>query len=233
MKFMAVVGILLVAGCVHALVHYEMPKAPCAWTFIQEIQDKGRYRMSKYVNGYHMIIVRESLEGPVQTKGVYRRDLVENASDEEFVKGFYYDGDRTDERYFGFDEVGVEYQPVGPDGLVYSFDFENVTDSEFQGKKCKKYINASDHLVLYADLDGYMMYFGFDDPTFQSDHINASFSKAIPPLSMFVFDKSVKFEDTRIYTPPKSTICPGQSSSSSTITLSSIFILLNMMIFFL
>ena len=204
--------VLLVLSASVLAVHYELPKLPCGWTFTMSLDDdlKG-YDVTIHVNGRFMNYTM------TEPKDFYFMIIRSDLGDSEStVKEFIHSDDEPNfTEVVEFDRLKEFYQPLLPKGDPFSFDFDHVVDSTFHGKKCKKYYNDPDNPnddIFYADLNGFPL--GLTDADSEHECL-MSFDSTVPPLRLFAFDKSVEFEDTRIYTPPKQSICSTSSSSTS------------------
>ena len=196
----------LLCLCVFAY-HYELPEFPCALTVLLDTDGQYlRLRQAWYANGDLMRYVYAESFSELFDDTVFRSDLSEDVNGTRCVKVF-----TSSFEHHNMTRLVPPDQAEAMFGLRKHFDmyFDSVTDTSYRGQKCKKYFNDTKYIALYVGSDGFPI--GMESAN--QDH-NITFTRKAP-LSLFVLNKTIYFDDDRIHTPPKESSCPPDSSSLS------------------
>ena len=187
---------------------YYVPKLPCEWTLIWNCSNpQGEtWHVVQQVNGDFVRMERIGLGASFWEESVFRSDL-----DDEHIMQFTESNEGHFEQIPLDSTVRLYKRPIYFNNDEMTFTYDTRTNDTYFGVECIRYHNNNDNADFYVGFDGLPSGWVTERST-----VNFTWQKTAP-LSWFVFDRSVTFNDERIYTAPNESICPQVSSSSSSL----------------
>jgi len=214
--------VLAVCLCAHTFDstyphHITYPPLPCEWTWITSLKYARNNATVTIVNttavNGHLIMKTLTENGDLTAKMVVRDDL-----GSIFPNVWYFN--------FGSDpKIESDVRPISAFdyaarpylGIQY-FDlhFDEMTRDSWYGVSCTRYSKEKHNNFdyLYVDDNGFPIGAVVRDSQLPHEY-NYTF-KPSAPLVDFVFDRSFRFANQYIYSPPKSSLCYGYEPASDT-----------------
>ena len=189
---------------------YVIPELPCQWTFIWNCSNTDGYNwhVVQQVNGDFMRMERITSAGHFWEESVFRSDL-----DNEHIIQFTRSSKGRSEQVASDATIKLYMRPMSFKNNELIFAYDTATNDTYYGRECTHYHNNDENSDFYVGLDGLPIGKVTNNHT-DITYTNYTWQKTAP-LSWFVFDRSVNFNDERIYTAPIESICTSVSSSSS------------------
>jgi len=206
-------------------VKYKFPALPCAWTFTGTRryltgEDDGLCHYKTSVSGFLFLDIT-TCDKDNSFSEILVRDDFGTTMPEVYVFTDGTDGEHQEMKMSIHDLADMIQPRYYWEYNFEDFEFKRVEDSEWYGVPCKKYVDGGfDDGHEVVSLDSLYVKDGFPIGTLNNNvEFNYSFTKGAN-LSEFVFDRTYRFADQRVYVAPTQTYCQNIPSSSSSVNSS-------------